>query len=111
MHFDVPKVVRSPGCDHGHDKESRNGRDIKIDILDGYIRTAEVFRVISEKTGEPEGYRNPPPGEVMGHMGLSGEREGQPGWAACLLPLVRIGLGEGGGAPLPFSLSPFLSPS
>ena len=33
---------------------------LKIDILDGYIRTPEVFRVISEKTGEPEGYRNPP---------------------------------------------------
>ena len=77
MSFDVPKLVRSPGCDHGRDEESRNGRDIKIDILDGYIRTPEVFRVISEKTGEPEGYRNPP-GEVMGHMGLSGEREGQP---------------------------------
>ena len=60
MHFDVPKVVRSPGCDHGHDEESRNGRDIKIDILDGYIRTPEVFRVISEKTGELEGYGNPP---------------------------------------------------
>ena len=45
--FDVPKVVQSPGYDHGHDKESRNGRDIKIDILDGYIRTPEVFRVIS----------------------------------------------------------------
>ena len=60
MYFSVPKVVRSPGCDHGHDEESRNGRDIKIDILDGYIRTPEVFRVISEKTGEPEGYRNPP---------------------------------------------------
>ena len=60
MSFDVPKLVRSPGCDHGHDEESRNGRDIKIDILDGYSRTSEVFRVISEKTGEPEGYRNPP---------------------------------------------------
>ena len=23
MCFDVPKVVRSPGCDHGHDEESR----------------------------------------------------------------------------------------
>ena len=32
MWFDVPKVVRSPGCDHGHDKESLNGRDVKIDI-------------------------------------------------------------------------------
>ena len=27
MCFDVPKVVRSPKCDHGHDEESRNGRD------------------------------------------------------------------------------------
>ena len=59
MSFDVPKLVRSPGCDHGHDEESLNGRDIKIDILDGYIRTPEVFRVISEKTGVPECYRNP----------------------------------------------------
>ena len=73
MCFDVPKIVRCLGYDHGHDEESRNGRDIKIDILDGYIRTPELFRVISEKTGVPEGYRNPR-GELMGHMGLSGER-------------------------------------
>ena len=53
MGFDVPKIVWSPGCDHGHDEESRNGRDIKIDILDGYIRTPEVFRVISEKIRVP----------------------------------------------------------
>ena len=38
----LPKVVQSPGCDHGHDEESRNGRDVKIDILDDYIRTPEV---------------------------------------------------------------------
>ena len=44
MCFDVPKVVRSPGCDHGHDEESLNGRDIKINILDDYIRTPKVFR-------------------------------------------------------------------
>ena len=44
MSFDVPKVVRSPGGDHGHDEESRNGRDVKIDILDDYIRTPEGFR-------------------------------------------------------------------
>ena len=44
IYFDVPKVVRSPGCNHGLDEESRNGRDIKIDILDDYIRTPEVFR-------------------------------------------------------------------
>ena len=60
-----------------------------------------MFRVISEKTGVPEGYRNPP-GVVMGLMGLSGERE-----AARVVgrapppPLVRIGLGEGGGAAPP----------
>ena len=47
MHFDVPKVVRSPGCDHGHDEESRNGRDMKIDILEAYIWISEVFRVKS----------------------------------------------------------------
>ena len=39
--FYVPKLVRSPGYDHGHDEESRNGRDIKIDILDDYVRTSE----------------------------------------------------------------------
>ena len=37
IRFDEPKVVRSLGCDHGHDEESRNGRDIKIDILEGYV--------------------------------------------------------------------------
>ena len=68
MHFDVPKVVRSPGCDHGHDEESRNGRDIKIDILEAYIWISEVFRVKSgfyRSTGRlPE-----PPGGLMGHSG------------------------------------------
>ena len=31
MCFDVPKVVRSPGFGHGHEEESRNGREVKID--------------------------------------------------------------------------------
>ena len=61
MCFDVPKVVWSPRCDHGHDEESRNGRDIKIDILDDYVRTPGVFREVSDKTGVLEGYRTPPP--------------------------------------------------
>ena len=65
MCFDVPKVVRSPGYDHEHDEESRNGRDIKIDILDDYIRTPEVFRrsfgFNRSAGGLPE-----PPGEVLG---------------------------------------------
>ena len=68
MYFDVPKVVRSPGCDHGHDEESQNGRDIKIDILEAYVWTSEVFRVKSgfyRVTGRlPEPPRN--------HMGLHG---------------------------------------
>ena len=68
MCLDVPKVVRSPGFDHGHDKESRNGRDIKIDILDGYVWTSEWFRVSSgiyrSTGGLPE-----PPGELLGLNG------------------------------------------
>ena len=68
MCFDVPKVDWSPGCDHGHDQESRNGRDIKIDILDNYIRTPEVFPRL------PDNYRSAgglsePPGELMGQHG------------------------------------------
>ena len=110
MSFDVPKLVRSPGCDHGHDEESRNGRDIKIDILDSYIQTPEVFRVISEKTGEPEGYRNPP-GEVMGHMGLSGERGAAKGGPHASSPPGPNWTRRGRAAP-PFpSPSPLLSPS
>ena len=65
MCFDVPKVVWSPEYDHGHDEESRNGRDIKIDILDDYVWTSEWFRVCSviyRSTGRlPE-----PPGKYMG---------------------------------------------
>ena len=62
IRFDVPKVVRSPGCDHGHDEESRNGRDIKIDILEGYIRAPEGFRGLPDKYRSTGGYRNPPGG-------------------------------------------------
>ena len=88
MHFDVPKVVRSPGCDHGHDEESRNGRDVKIDILEAYVWTSEVFRVKSafyRSTGRlPE-----PPDNIMGLNGPSGGR----------------GEGKGGRRPLPLSYS------
>ena len=44
---------------------------MKIDILDNYIRTPEVFRVISEKTGVPEGLPESP-GEVLGLSGPKG---------------------------------------
>ena len=60
MCFDVPKVVRSLGYDHRHDKESRNGRDMKIDILDDYVRTLNSFGRFWTYTGVPGGYRNPP---------------------------------------------------
>ena len=68
MYFDVPKVVRSSEYDHGHDEESQNGRDIKIDILDDYIRTPDEFR------GSPDNYRSvgglsEPPGGLLGLHG------------------------------------------
>ena len=68
MCFDVPKVVRSPGFDHGHDEESRNGRDVKIDILGAYAWTSEWFRV---KSGVYQSTRRvaQPPGR---YTGLSG---------------------------------------
>ena len=62
MCFDVPKVVRIPRCDHGHDEASRNGRDIKIDILDDYIRTSDEFR------GSPDNYRSA--GGYRNHWGI-----------------------------------------
>ena len=63
MHFDVPKVVRSPGCDHRHDEESRNGRDIKIDILEaldigsvpGEIGILPGYREVTGTPREPYG--------------------------------------------------------
>ena len=65
MYFDVPKVVRSPGYDYGHDEESRNGRDIKIDILDGYIWTPERFR----RSLEPREVTGTPPGGIWALLG------------------------------------------
>ena len=64
--FDVQQVVRSPGYDHGHDEESLTGRDIKIDILDGYISdTGSVSGDFGENrnagrvTGTPRGSIGP----------------------------------------------------
>ena len=33
---------------------------IQVPLLDGYIQTRKGFRVISEKTGVPEGLPEPP---------------------------------------------------
>ena len=68
MCFDEQKVVRSTVFDHGHDEESRNGRDINIGILDDYIRTPDEFR------GSPDNYQSAgglsePPRELMGQHG------------------------------------------
>ena len=68
MCFDVSKVVQSPGYGHGHDEESRNDWDIKINILDDYIWTSEWFRV---KSGfyRSIGRLPEPPGNCMGLNG------------------------------------------
>ena len=100
--------VLSPGWDRGHDEESRNGRDVKIDILDDYIRSSERFRVIRVFFGVPESYGNSPGSiwALLGHTGIEerGQKEGGlrppsgPNWTR-----------RGGGAPLfPSPLSPFL---
>ena len=58
----------------GHDEESRNGRDVKINILDDYIRTSERFRVIRVFFGVPESYGNSP-GSIWALLGFRGKRE------------------------------------
>ena len=75
MCFDVLKVVRSPGYDHGHDEESRNGQDIKIDILDDYVWTSEGFRISSDKYRSTGGLPEPP-GECNGPHGPWWREEG-----------------------------------
>ena len=108
MCFDVPKVVRSPGCDHEHDEESRNGRYIKIDILEGYVWTSEWFRMSSGIYRSTEGLPEPL-GSVWALLGLSGREEEvakvegappkpNPNW-------------EGGRHPFPSSPLPLPSPS
>ena len=68
MCFDVPKLVRSPGYDHIHDEESQNGRDIKINILEGYVWTSEGFRMSSGIYRSTGGLPKPP-GESLGLNG------------------------------------------
>src|SRR3954468_9026401 len=85
LSFHVPKVVRSPGCDHGHDEESRNGRDIKIDILEAYIWISELFRVKSGFYRSTGRLRNPPGGK-WALVGFSGREERWPGLGRVPLP-------------------------
>ena len=111
MCFDVPKLVRSPGYDQGHDEEYRNGRDIKIDILDDYIRTPDEFR------GSPDIYRSvgglsEPSGDIMGQHGPCGRERRGPRAGRAPSPWESELDKERGGAPsfLPLFLS-FLPPS
>ena len=55
--------------------KSQNGREVKIDILEGYIHTSEWFRVIRVFFGVPESYGNSP-GEVLGLIGPYGKERG-----------------------------------
>ena len=105
MYFDVPKVVRSPGCDHGHDEESQNGRDMKIDILDYYIRTPEWFRGLSDIYRSTGGLPEPLGGYWASWAQLV-EEERRPRGSRVPLPQVRIGQGGGAAPPFPPSLSP-----
>ena len=85
--------------------ESRNGRDVKIDILDDYIRSSERFRVIRVFFGVPESYGNSP-GNIWALLGFRGKREGR---LRAPQGLVWIGLGGGVAPPPSFSsLFPFL---
>ena len=64
-----------------------------------------MFRMVSEKTGVPEGLPEPP-GEVLGLSGPEGRERAAAQEVARPLPWgVQIGLGEGGAAPLSLSLS------
>ena len=102
MCFDVPKVVRCLGYDHGHDEESRNGRDTKIDILDDYVlATGKVLGKIRtipdhrEIIGTPRGLNGPTWALVEERGG--GQEEGR-----ALPSPIRVGRGAG---------PPFLPPS
>ena len=52
MCFDVPKVIWSPRYDHGHDEESRNGRDVKIDIFVGKRSNFNKFPTHTQDHGD-----------------------------------------------------------
>ena len=88
----------------GRDEESRNGRDIKIDILEAYIWISKVFWVKSEfyrSTGRlPE-----PPGGLMGHSGPYWKRgEAARAGPRAAPPSPNRTRREGAGAPFLLSL-------
>ena len=104
LSFDVPKEFGVP--DEIRDMMRSLEMDVKIDILDDYIRTSERFRVIRVFFGVPGSYGNSY-WALMGHTG----KERKASRVAAPLPhgLVRIGLGKGG-APSFLLLLPSLFP-
>ena len=102
MCFFLPKIVRSPVYDHGHDEESRNGRDVKIDILDDYVWTLEGFRVSSDKYRSTGGLLEPPK-ECNGPTWAIVERGGSPQGVAAPPPIGSPNWTREGHAP-PFLL-------
>ena len=104
--FGVPDEITDITRSLGHNEKSRNGREVKIHILEGSIRTSEWFREVRIFYRSTEGLPEPI-GGINGPTWALVEREGPQG----VPPMaVRIGLGGGGGAPLSLSLS-FLFPS
>ena len=111
MCFDVPKVVRSIGCDHGHDEESRNGRDIKIDILEAYI-CLDIRMIPSGSCIFPE-YREvigTPQEKLWALWAIRGKHTSPQGASAPPLGRSLIRTRRRGPSPLSFSFSlpPFL---
>ena len=54
--------------------ESRNGREVKLDIYDEGMRTPEVFRGYRVHIGSPEGVPGIPPATTWALMGEEGDR-------------------------------------
>ena len=90
----------SPRWDHGHDEESRNGREVKIDIYDDGIRTPEVFRRVPgtyRVTGRGSGH---PRQKIWALWAKRGNTPATRGWCT---PRIcgQGGEGKGGRAPTP----------
>ena len=98
MCFDVPKEFGVPDEIRDMTRSLENGRDVKIDILDDYIRTSERFRVIRVFSGVSGSYGNSY-WALMGHTGK--ERKASKGGRTPPHGLVRIGVGRGGAPFLP----------
>ena len=97
MHFDVPKVVRSPGCDHGCHEEFQNGPEVKIYISEVLFWSPEEFRGLSVTYRDHREGPGGPPSGATNPGGLHGPSVGgdqpQVGWCA---PHKAQGAGKSG---------------